>query len=86
MTILTLDEHQRMSLAIQIADAAVSLDWLSSSFLFPIVSGPDRAKAKEQVKNLHDIAELLAGSRVLEIYGPDIEEEPVRKTFGPAPA
>ena len=55
-----------MELAIQIANTAESLDCLSSAY--PIV--------KEQVKNLHDIAKLLAGSRVLEIYGPAIEEEP----------
>jgi hypothetical protein len=75
MTALTLDEpkrceellpRHRMELAIQIANTAESLDCLSSAY--PIV--------KEQVKNLHDIAKLLAGSRVLEIYGPAIEEEP----------
>lgn len=61
---------RRMQIAIQIADAAACMDHLKN-----LPTPAERTEAAEHVKKLHNIAAELAGSRVLEIYGPDIEEE-----------
>lgn len=62
-------EQKRMELAGQIADAASCLDWIGTKDT--VMTDKLLGEAKAHSEKLHDIATMLAGSRVLEIYGPE---------------
>lgn len=69
-------EAMRMQFAEKLRDAAVLLDELTTDGSFRVgdvlhVIGSDLAEAKAAAQHIHDIAMHLAGSRVLEVYGPE---------------